>query len=108
MKQNVTFGEYINNKRLEMNISFGELRDYLGCNCSTLTKYIGNKMFPSEQRMSLLSSVLEINPVYLYSLTRKVHPDLKWKIITLTRDDPKRFEEDINRLFDEYTERPSD
>ena len=107
-KQNITFGEYVNQKRLDMGISFGELRDYLGCNCSTLSKYFANKMFPSAQRMLLLASVLGINPVYLHSLARKIEPEIEWKIITLIRDDPIRAVNDINKLFQEYTERPSD
>ena len=107
-KQNVNFGEYIKAKRIEKGIKYNDLREYIGCNAATISKYMANQMFPSPQRMSLLCSLLGINSVYLYALTNKVHPNLQWKLITLIRDNPEKIESLINDTFKEYTERPSD
>lgn len=98
-KSKVTFGEYIKAKRIDKNIKFNDLKDYIGCTTATLSKYMADEMFPSPQRMSLLCSVLEINSVFLYALTNKIHPDLQWKLVTLIREDSEKVVEMINKAF---------
>ncbi len=98
----VTFGEYIKLKRIDKKIKYNDLKEYLGCNNATLSKYMANQMFPSLQRMSLLCSVLEIDSVFLYALTNRIHPDLQWKLTTLIRNDADKVVKMINDAFSSY------
>lgn len=101
----VTFGEYIKVKRIDKKIKYNDLKEYLGCNNATLSKYMANEMFPSPQRMSLLCSVLGADSVFLYALTNRVHPDLQWKLITLIREDSNNVVKMINDAFSSYMQK---
>ena len=99
---NVTFGEYIKTKRLEKKIKFEDLRSYLGCYSATLSKYVANEIFPAPERMALLCSALEIDPVFLYALTNRIHPDMLWKLVTLIREDSNKVVQMVDYAFNSY------
>jgi transcriptional regulator with XRE-family HTH domain len=104
-KATVTFGEYIKAKRIDKKIKYNDLKEYLGCYNATLSKYMANEMFPSPQRMSLLCSVLEIDSVFLYALTNRIHPDLQWKLTTLIREDSDKVVKMVNDAFNSYMQK---
>jgi len=101
----VTFGEYIKAKRIGKKIKYSDLKEYLGCYSATLSKYMANEMFPAPERMALLCSVLEIDPVFLYALTNRIEPNLQWRLITLIRDDTDKVVKMINDAFSSYIEK---
>lgn len=99
MKEYISFGDYVKTRRSRMKIKFNDLVKYLATTSTSLTHYMNNKQFPSDYRLSLLASVLETDPVYLFGLAGKIEPELKWKIIELEKKQPERLKQLIEEEY---------
>jgi transcriptional regulator with XRE-family HTH domain len=98
-KEQISFGDYVKNRRVKMKIKFNDLVEYLATTSTSLTFYMNNKQYPSDYRLSLLASVLETNPVYLFGLAGKIEPELRWKIISLSKSQPERLKQIIEEEY---------